>query len=234
MSEAAVAVRREAEQGQSAVLRRTMVDRQLRPFDVTDVPLLERFLNIPREPFLPEGQAALAYSDLAVTVKGTRNRNLLPPLVLSRMLQGGAPRPGDKVLVIGGAGYSAALLSGLVSEVVALESDPELASRARAALAEVGADNVRLEIGPLESGVPGAGPYDAIFVEGGVEAGLDALFEQLTPDGRLLALVRPEPGAGQQVVRFERQDGRPAGRISLFSAQAPILEGFGKSPAFSF
>jgi protein-L-isoaspartate(D-aspartate) O-methyltransferase len=234
MSEAAVAVRRDAEQGQSAALRRTMVERQLRPFDVTDVPLLERFLNVPREPFLPEAQAPLAYSDLAVSVRGARNRSLLPPLVLSRMLQGGAPRPGEKVLVIGGAGYSAAILSGLVGEVVALESDPELASLARGGLAAVGASNVRLEVGPLEKGFPAGGPYDVIYVEGGVEDGLDALFAQLTPNGRLLALTRPEPGAGQQVVRFERQDGAPAGRISLFSASAPILEGFEKSPAFAF
>ena len=135
MSEAAVAmVRQYAEQGQSAAeLRRTMVDRQLRPFDVTDVPLLERFLNVPRELFLPAGQETLAYSDLAVTVRGAggHRRTLLPPLVLARLLQGGAPRPGQKALVIGGAGYSAAILSGLVGEVVALESDPELAARAR-------------------------------------------------------------------------------------------------------
>ena len=158
MSQAAVAVRRDAGQAESAALRRTMVERQLRPFDVTDVPLLERFLNIPREAFLPASQATLAYSDLAVTVKGSRKRSLLPPLVLSRMLQGGAPRPGEKALVIGGAGYSAAILSGLVGEVVALESDPELASLARGGLAAVGADNVRLEVGPLEKGFPAAGP----------------------------------------------------------------------------
>jgi protein-L-isoaspartate(D-aspartate) O-methyltransferase len=238
MSEAAVAtVRRDAEQGQTvAELRRTMVDRQLRPFDVTDVPLLERFIEVPRELFLPASQSSLAYSDLAITVKGAsgRKRGLLPPLILARMLLGGAPRPGEKALAIGGAGYSAAILSGLVDQVVALESDPELAARAREGLASIGAANVRLETGPLEQGAPGAGPYDVIFVEGAVESGLDALFAQLTPNGRLLAIVTPESGAGRQVVRFERQGGQPAGRISLLSANAPILEGFEKAPAFAF
>lgn len=238
MSEAAVAtVRQYAEQGESAAeLRRTMVERQLRPFDVTDVPLLERFLNIPRELFLPTSQATVAYSDLAVTVLGAggKRRTLLPPLVLARQLQGGSPRPNEKILAIGGAGYSAAILSGLVGEVVALESDPELAARARDGLAAIGATNARVEVGPMEQGCAGSGPYDVIYVEGGVETGLEALFSQLTPDGRLLAIVTPETGAGQHVVRFERQAGQPAGRVSLLSANAPILEGFAKAPSFIF
>jgi len=238
MSEAAVApARREAEQGVATVeLRRTMIDRQLRPYDVTDVPLIEQFLATPRELFLPASQEALAYSDLAVTVKGSagRRRSLLPPLVLARLIQGAAPRPGEKALDIGGAGYSSAVLSGLVGEVVALESDAELAERARAGLAALGAGNVRLEMGPLEKGAPGSGPYDMIFVHGGVESGLETLFAQLTPNGRLLAIVTPEPGAGQQIVRFERQDGRAAGQSPLLSASAPILEGFEKAPAFAF
>ncbi|WP_424362278.1 protein-L-isoaspartate O-methyltransferase family protein [Methylocystis parvus] len=236
MSEAAVAtVRRDSEQGQAvAELRRTMVDRQLRPFDVTDVPLLERFLEVPRELFLPSSQEALAYSDLAVTVKGAGKRTLLPPLVLARLLQGGSPRPGERALDIGGAGYSAAVLAGLVGEVVALDSDPELAARAREGLSAIGAGNVRVEVGPMEKGCPAAGPFDVIYVHGAVEAGLDDLFAQLTPNGRLLAIVTPEQGAGQHVVRYERQGGQPAGRISLLSANAPVLEGFAKAPAFTF
>lgn len=238
MSEAAVAaVRQDMGQDQMAAeLRRTMVERQLRPFDVTDVPLLERFMDVPRELFLPTDQSAVAYSDLAIVVKTAsgRRRSLLPPLVLARMLQGGDPRPGEKALVIGGAGYSAAILSGLVGEVVALENDPELAARAREGLSAVGAGNVRVETGPLEKGVPSAGPFDLIFVEGAVDAGLEALFPQLTPNGRLLAIVTPEPGAGRQVVRFERQGGQLAGRISLLSAGAPVLEGFQKPPVFTF
>lgn len=227
----------QAEQADAtAVLRQTMVDRQLRPYDVTDAPLLERFLDVPREAFLPENQSALAYSDLAVSLKGSgaRARSLLPPLVLARLLQGGEPRPGEKALDVGGAGYSAALLSGLVGEVVALECDGDIAVRAKAGLAAVGAGNVMLETGPLEKGFAAAAPYDVIYVHGGVEADLQTLFSQLAPDGRLLAIVTPEKGAGQQIVRFERQDGRAAGQRRLLSANAPILEGFKKPPAFAF
>ncbi len=238
MSEAAVAaVRRDVEQGGAvAGLRRTMVERQLRPYDVSDVPLLERFLDVPRELFLPASQAALAYSDLAISLKGEggTKRSLLPPLVLARLLQGGEPRPGEKALDIGGGGYSAAVLSGLVGEVVVMESDAEIAARARDGLTAIGASNVQIETGPMQNGAPGAGPYDVIYIHGGVEADLEPLFAQLKPEGRLLAIVTPERGAGRQVVRFERHDSRPAGKIALLSVNAPILEGFAKAPAFSF
>jgi protein-L-isoaspartate(D-aspartate) O-methyltransferase len=219
----------------TATLRHTMVERQLRPFDVTDVPLLERFLETPREIFLPDSRASLAYSDLAISVKGAsgRKRNLLPPLVLARMLQSADVKATDRVLDIGGVGYSSALLSGLADKVVALECDPDLADCAKTGLAALGCGNVQFELGPLEKGFAGGAPYDVIIVQGRVQAGLEALFEQLTPDGRLLTIVTPETRAGQQVVRFERQDGRAAGELPLFSATAPVLDGFEKAPAFN-
>ena len=85
----------------------------------------------------------------------------------------------------------------------------------------------------MEKGFAGGAPYDVIIIQGRVQAGLEALFEQLTPDGRLLAIVTPETRAGQQVVRFERQDGRAAGELPLFSATAPVLDGFEQAPAFN-
>lgn len=229
-------VARVAKTGEStATLRHTMVERQLRPFDVTDVPLLERFLSVPRELFLPDSFAPLAYSDLAISERsaGGGKRSLLPPLVLARMLQEAEIKATDKVLDIGGAGYSAALLSGLAAKVVALECDPELYARAKAGIDALNCENAQLELGPLEKGFRSGAPYDVIIVQGHAQAGLDALFEQLTPDGRLLAIARLEPSAGQQVVRFERQDGRAAGERPLFSASAPVLEGFAQAPAFS-
>ena len=177
-------------------LRKVMVERQLRPFDVTDLPVLQRFFDVPREFFLPPELKPIAYSDLAIPGRGTigaASRAIPAPLVLARFLQKAEIRPTHRVLdVAGGAGYSAALLSGLAGEVVALESEPELAALARANLAKVGATQVRVECGPLEKGVPAAAPFDVILIHGAVEGGLDALFEQLTPNGHLLAYKKLE------------------------------------------
>jgi protein-L-isoaspartate(D-aspartate) O-methyltransferase len=222
----------------SASLRQTMVDRQLRPFDVTDVLVLQRFLDVPRELFLPDEFASLAYSDNAITLRdadGRKTRTLLPPLVLARFIQNADIKSTDSVLEIaGGTGYSAALLSGLAASVVSLESETELAEQAKANLAVLGAANIRVESGALEKGVPATAPYDVILVLGAVEDGLDQLLAQLTPNGRLLAIRRSDQWSGQQALRFERSNGQAAGERPLFDASAPILPGFEKAPAFVF
>jgi len=218
----------------TAVLRRVMVERQLRPYDVTDIEVLGRFLAVPREAFLPENLAAIAYSDLAVDGHGLR-RALQAPLVLARFLQAADIRPQHKVLeVAGGAGYSAALLSGLAKEVVSLENDPELSAEAQENLAKIGVENVRVETGALEKGVPALAPYDVILVHGEIECGLDALFAQLAPNGRLLAFKRPDPRGGVKVVRFEYAQGQFAGERAVFDAAAPLLPAFAKEAGFAF
>ncbi len=223
---------------ETADLRRTMVDRQLRPYDVVDLPVLNRFLEVPREIFLPSSLAALAYSDLAIPAKaasGAGSRALPAPLVLARFLQSAEIQPNYRVLEIaGGAGYSAALLSGLAAEVTTLESDKELAAEARENLTRIGASNVRVECGPLEKGAPGGAPFDVILIQGAVEAKLDELLRQLTPNGHLLAFMRLNDGSGMKVVRFERSEGKPSGVRPLFDATAPGLPAFAKEPTFVF
>jgi protein-L-isoaspartate(D-aspartate) O-methyltransferase len=222
----------------TAALRKMMVERQLRPYDVTDLPVLQRFLDVPRELFLPPELTPIAYSDLAISGKGAAgvaSRAIPAPLVLARFLQGAAIRPTHRVLdVAGGSGYSAALLSGLAGEVVALESEPELAALARANLAKIGATQVRVECGPLEKGVPAAAPFDVILINGAVEDGLDALFEQLARNGHLLAYKKFEEHTGMKVVWFERSGGKAAGERALFDAKAPLLAPFAKAPGFAF
>lgn len=222
----------------TAVLRQTMVERQLRTFDVTDIPLLRQFLNLPRELFLPHDLAPLAYSDLSLFLRderGRRARHLLPPLILARLLQEAQIRETERVLdIAGGAGYSAAILAGLAREVVALESDARLAASAQSYLQALGIGNVRVEVGPLMGGVPAAAPFDVIVVEGAVEDGLDKLFSQLTDDGRLIAIARADEESGWAVTLFERSGGKPAGARALFDAAAPVLEGFEKAQGFVF
>lgn len=237
MAEAAL-TRAETNFGADAhALRRTMVERQLRTYDVTDLPLLRRFSSVPREIFLPHELEPLAYSDLALELKGEgrRTRRLLPPLVLARLLQEAAISETDRVLDIGGGSfYSAALAAPLAREIVALESDARLAATARAYLTALGVENARVELGPLADGVPAAAPFDLIIVEGAVEAGLDRLLGQLTDNGRLLAIARADADSGWAVTRFERSAGRPAGARALFDASAPVLDGFERAPAFVF
>ena len=105
---------------ESATLRQMMVDCQIRTFDVTELRLIARFLDVPREPFVPAAAVDIAYSDHAIALGG--GRKLLPPLVLARMIQEAEVDAGARVLDVGCAtGYSTAILAGMAASVVAVE-----------------------------------------------------------------------------------------------------------------
>ena len=223
---------------QSARHRRTMVDCQIRTFDVTDQPLLARMLEVPREDFLPPDLAPLAYSDTGLQVKsGGERRTLLPLLVLARLIQGAGVRSADKVLDVGAAtGYSSALLAGLAGRVVALESDPSLYKELRSNLDAFGLAKVESVLAPLSEGAPKEAPFDVIFINGAVEANLDALFAQLKDGGRLVALKPLSgdlTGRASKAVRYEKIDGGIGYRV-LFDASAPILDAFRRDEQFTF
>ncbi len=221
----------------SAVARRTMVDRQIKTFDVTDSALLARMLEVPRELFLPAELKPLVYSDSSLQLKagapGQTPRTLLPPLVLARLIQGARVMDSDRALVVAaGTGYSTALLAGLAAAVVALESDPKLLDEARVSLDAFGLKDVRLIAGPLAAGAPGDAPFDVILVDGGVAANLDPLLAQLKNGGRLVAVQRQPDGTGK-AVRYDKVDGAIGYRI-LFDAAAPVLDAFRPAEAFTF
>jgi protein-L-isoaspartate(D-aspartate) O-methyltransferase len=211
-------------------LRRTMVERQVTTFDVTDQAVIARMLAVPREKFLPAHLATLAYSDLALELPP---RRLLPPLILARMLQACLVLPGDRVLDVGGAtGYSAAILAGLALSVVALESEDSFVATAKTCFAD---DPLPVKVvqGDLTEPPAGEGPFDLIFVNGAIEAHFEAHLEALAPQGRLVTVFR-ESGFVSRAVRFDKDDRGETGRRSLFDAPAPTLSGFEKSPAFVF
>src|ERR1700682_5564148 len=95
--------------------RRMMVDGQVRTSDVTDPRIIAAMLELPRERFVAQANADLAYLDLDAPVarapRGGGGPRLLKPMVLAKMVQAAAVRAADHVLDVGCAtGYSSALL----------------------------------------------------------------------------------------------------------------------------
>jgi protein-L-isoaspartate(D-aspartate) O-methyltransferase len=219
-----------------ATARRMMVDGQVRTSDVTDLRIIAAMLELPRERFVPQGKAGLAYLDLDLPVTqpkpGEAARRLLKPMVLAKMVQAAGLAENDRVLDVGCAsGYSSALLARLAGSVIALEEDEALARQARENLAAVGAANATVVTGPLTEGWQGSAPYDVIFVNGASEIVPHALARQLKEGGRLVAVVGRPPAAQAMVYRCV------AGDISgwpIFDAAAPLLPGFAAPPAFVF
>jgi protein-L-isoaspartate(D-aspartate) O-methyltransferase len=208
--------------------RRTMVDTQLRTADVTDQRVLDAFLEVPREAFVPADQASLAYLDKDLPI--APGRFLMQPMVLAKLLQAARPGPEDRALVVAsGAGYSAAVLSPLVASVTALEEDDGLAARSREALAAC--PNVTVKAGALVGGDPAGGTYDVILIEGAVEEVPKAILGQLAEGGRLVTVVGfGRPG---RATMFVRSKGDAAGRV-IFDIVAPPLQAFARKQEFAF
>lgn len=210
--------------------RQTMVDCQVRTFDVTDQVLIDRMGHVPRETFVPDRLRPLAYSDAVLTIPGASPRKLLVPLVLARMIQALALKPTDKVLDVGGGcGYSAAVMAGLCAHVTALESDPAISDAARRSFADGGLSNVTVATGPLPGGHAANAPYDAILINGAVAAGLEPLLAQLVDRGRLVCIE----AAGGQAVRYDKVGGEVGSR-RLFPAGGVVMTEFAAAPAFAF
>jgi protein-L-isoaspartate(D-aspartate) O-methyltransferase len=209
-------------------MRRAMVESQLRTNDVNDLEIIEAILAEPREDYLPEERRSAAYIDRSVPLGDGRALN--PPLATARLLVEAAPRPGEKVLLIGSAtGYAAALLARLGCTVVAVEERADFAERARALLADRG--NVDVESGALVAGAPGKGPYDLLFIDGAVEELPDALVDQLKVGGRAV-FARAERGVTRLCIGTRTAGG--FGARAFVDSEAVPLPGFARPKSFTF
>jgi protein-L-isoaspartate(D-aspartate) O-methyltransferase len=212
-----------------AAARSFMVDGQLRPSKVTDHRILTAMRSLPRERFVPAGQAALAYIDDDVKLSATRG--MAKPLVLARLMQLAAPRTGETALVVGaGSGYGAAVLAACGAQVTALEEDADLLALARTALQ--GLAGVTLVQGPLAEGWPQAAPYDLVVIEGSVRAIPERIGRQVAQTGRLVAVMAPAAGSSAAVLAEPTVGGlavRP-----MFDAVAPKLTSLWPAPSFAF
>lgn len=221
----------------SVELRRTMVDRQLRTFDVTDPDVLQAVLATPREPFLNAESPALVYSDAALEAReGSARRRLLTPMVVARALQAAEIVSGERILdVAGGAGYSAAIAARLGGSVLALEESEGFAARASSVFGELGLSNARSIAGDLTKAPAQGGPFDVILVNGVVAARPDGLLAGLAEGGRLLAIEADADGsvAAARFVLYSRA-GDAFGARRLFAATGEPLTAFARAPAFVF
>jgi protein-L-isoaspartate(D-aspartate) O-methyltransferase len=216
--------------------RLKMVDSQLRTTGLTEVPILEAMLAVPREEFVPQRRRSLAYidEDLEIAPASSKSpaRFLMEPAPFAKLVQLAEIKREDVVLDVGcGTGYSSAVLSKLASSVIALECDPQLAATAQDTLTRLGFDSVAVIEGPLEAGCPAEAPYDVIFLAGAVERIPETLFDQLRDGGRLAAVEGYGlAGVGRLYVK---QNGVVASRRG-FNASVKPLPGFHTEPSFQF
>lgn len=211
-----------------AKARETMVEQQVRPWDVLDPRVLETIGSIPREAFVPEALRALAYADTALPLG--HGESMMKPVLEGRALEALRPGPEECVLEIGaGSGYLTACLAHLAREVVAIELHPDLAHAARARLAAQGIGNARIETADALAW-DNAQQFDAICVSGAVHTVPARFLEWLKPGGRMFVVQGRSPAMDATLVHREVNGLRTE---SLFETDLPYLAGTAPQPEFT-
>lgn len=217
-----------------AQVRDTMVEQQVRPWDVLDPRVLEALNAVPRDAFAPAAYRALAYADLQLPIG--HGEVMLKPVIEGRMLQALALTPTDDVLEIGtGSGFLTACCGRLARAVLSLELHPDLADAARARLAEQRLDgNVRIQAADALH-YRAERQFDAICVTGAVDRIPAQCAQWLRPGGRMFVVYGRAPAMQAVLVRNQTRDEGGAQRIqSLFETQLPYLVGAAPVPEFQF
>ncbi len=210
--------------------RQAMVDTQVRPSDVTRYAIIEAMLEVPREQFVPKALREVAYAESEIALGGART--MLPARAFAKMVEAAQIGADDLVLDLApGLGYSTAVLSRLAAAVIAVEPDGAMATQAADTLARLECDNAVVTEGAADVGDPGHGPFDVIFLGGGVENVPAALTDQLKPGGRMVAIHIDGP-VGQCRVTVRSKNSVTS--RAVFDAAAPVLAGFEKDAAFTF
>jgi protein-L-isoaspartate(D-aspartate) O-methyltransferase len=197
---------------------------RLRRSGIRDARVLAAMARVPRDLFVPEELRARAYDDSALPIG--HGATISQPTLVARMCEELALRGDERILDVGsGSGYAAAVLAELAADVVGIERVPELAERARAALAAAGHGEVEILVGDGSLGVPERAPFDAIVVGAAAPAPPPALYAQLAGGGRL---VVPVGGRRQHLAVVTRGPEGPVIRRSVPVRFVPLVgrEGF--------
>ena len=214
------------------IARKNMVENQIRANKVTSLNVINAFLDVPREKFVPDALQEISYVDEDIQL--SRNRFMMKPMILARLFQSLNLKGNENILHVGSnSGYGSAILSRMCSSVISLESDKKLFETSIHTFSNMGFDNVVPLHGSMENGVEEEAPFDIIFIEGSIETEPKSLFGQLNENGKLIAIIRPaniKIGKAKLFFKISNE----IGLENLFDAQVSKLSIFKSKTKFSF
>jgi len=214
--------------------RRNMVEYQIRCCKVLNQELIDLLFNAPREKFVPEHVASLAYMEGSVPLPC--GQEMLTPLQEAQILQALNLKGTEKVLEIGtGAGYLTYLLSLLSEQVVSCELHEELYQLARKNLSENGVDNATLiHVNAMDEealAASGVGKdFDVIVISAALTRIPGHIQALLKESGQLIAFI------GEDIVTLEHHQFTNGMDIKKGITETHILpmEGLAKQREFVF
>jgi len=195
----------------------------LRQRGIRDRAVMRAFEQVPRERFVEPAMRRVAWRDQALPIDC--GQTISQPAVVALMTQALEIGPEHNVLEIGtGSGYHAAILASIARHVVTLERFRTLAQSAAARLGALGFANVEVIVADGLEGYAARAPYDRIVLNAALPEVPAALFDQLAPDGILVAPIGP-PEETQMLTRYARGPGGPERRELGPVRFVPMLPG---------
>ena len=207
-----------------SALRAWMVETQLRARDITDSRLLEAFLAVPREAFVPPEHVSQAYEDCPLPIG--EGQTISQPYMVAAMTQALQLTGEETVLEIGtGSGYQAAILARLARHLYTIEKYVPLSAQARQRLDRLAYNNITCVVGDGSQGYPEAAPFDAILVTAGAPRIPTALTDQLAEGGRLVIPVGDIQS--QELILVEKKDGELSQQTINYCRFVPLTGKYG-------
>jgi protein-L-isoaspartate(D-aspartate) O-methyltransferase len=188
-----------------SILRRRMVEEQIRRRGVRDERVLSVMGEVPRHLFIPKEIRQRAYADEPLPIG--EGQTISQPFIVAEMTAALRLSGTEKVLEVGtGSGYQTAILSRLCREVVTIERIATLSAAARARLDTMDAGNVTFVVGDGSLGSTAHAPFDRILSAAASPSVPAPWISQLSEGG---IIVLPVGGRyEQELIRVTLAQGR--------------------------
>jgi protein-L-isoaspartate(D-aspartate) O-methyltransferase len=215
---------------QTEFARAQMITQQVRAWDVLEPRVLDAMRRTPREFFVPERYAGVAFADTDIPL--APGQHMLPPKIVGRLLQALEAAPGMRALVVGcGTGFVPACLSAMGASVRAIEIRAELAQAAQRNLKRSGFGQVEVITGDTFNLDIGQG-YALIAVCGALPLYDDRFARALAVGGKLFVVT----GASlpQEASLVTRTADQTWDSVGLFETAIDALEHAARPERFQF
>lgn len=169
--------------------KQRMIDRLIQ-HGIKHPKVLKAMAQVPRHFFVDEALATMAYDDKSLPIG--YGQTISQPYTVARMTEMlFTPNMPRKVLEIGtGCGYqSAILLASGVTEVYSIERLATMLHLAKQNLRRARLTTVRLVHQDGHEGLPEVAPFDGILITAAIKNISNALLDQLSNNGRLIAPI---------------------------------------------
>lgn len=206
--------------------RHTMIEQQVRTFEVIDHRVLDALGRVRREDFVPPRHRKLAFADIELPLE--HGETMMKPIIEGRMLQVLGIAPEDEVLEIGtGSGFVTACLAELARSVTSIDIHADFVERASGRLQD--RTSVRIELADALDYRPSR-QFDAVAVTAAVAELPSHFRDWLRPGGRLFVVVGVAPSM-QAMLITRRADGGFDSE-SLLETELGYLRGAEPKPRF--